>query len=69
MRGQRWFTTSHLDHWRAAGPASQVEWVANLRVDDLVQRPRHLFELADADDPGCPSVGFRYRADVQGEAE
>ena len=56
-----WFTTSHLDHWKAGRPEREPEWVENLRVTRLTGEPRHLFEFAVADDGRAPSQGFRYR--------
>ncbi len=56
-----WYTTSHLDVWKAARPALEPQWVDNLRVTGLTGQPRHLFEFAVADDAGTPSQGFRYR--------
>lgn len=56
-----WYTTSHLEVWKAARPSLETDWVENLRVSGLAAQPRHLFEFALADDAGTPSQGFRYR--------
>ncbi|WP_224372271.1 type VI immunity family protein [Hyalangium versicolor] len=57
----RYYTTSVMTQWQAAGPKTLQGLRQGLSSRILVQeRPRHFMFFRLADVPNCPSVGFSY---------